>query len=58
MSIDSQMNQAEREIEDSLNQGEIDENEYHRQRRDMHREFMDMAEEDAQDEKRNEQHYN
>jgi hypothetical protein len=58
MSIDSQMNQAEREIEDSLNQGEIDENEYHRQRRDMHREFKDMAEEDAQDEKRNEQHYN
>ena len=57
MSIDKSMNQAEREIEDSLNSGEIDENEYHRQRRDMHREFNEMAEEDAQDEKRNEKLY-
>ena len=57
MNIDKSMNQAEREIEDSLNSGEIDENEYHRQRRDMHREFNEMAEEDAQDEKRNEKLY-
>ena len=58
MSIDSQMKKEEQSIEDRYTFGDISEDEYRQELRRMQQEFKDMAEEDAQDEQRNEQHYN
>ena len=58
MSIDSQMKKEEQSIDDRYTFGDISEDEYRQELRRMQQEFKDMAEEDAQDEQRNEQHYN
>jgi hypothetical protein len=58
MSIDSQMKKEEQSIDDRYLAGEIDGNEYRQEMRRMQQEFKILVEEDAQDEQRNEQHYN
>tara|TARA_B110000908_G_C10074723_1_gene366733 strand:- start:124 stop:300 length:177 start_codon:yes stop_codon:yes gene_type:complete len=58
MSIDSQMKKEEQSIDDRYTFGDISEDEYRQELRRMQQEFKILVEEDAQDEQRNEQHYN
>ena len=58
MSIESQMKKEEQSIDDRYSFGDISEYEYRQELRDMRKRFKAIAEEDAQDEKRNEKLYN
>lgn len=58
MSIESQMKKEEQAIEDRYTFGDISEDEYRQELRDMRKEFKEMAHEDAEDERRNEKRYN